>query len=189
MNAFFAQSIFDLHESDCSLDSRNLPLLNVKTSLFLLPGVLSATQWGPACPQTCELPPHTCPDTTSEDCLTLNVYAPLAPHDAPWPVMFFIHGGNFKQGFGGGPLYDSSTIANSTNTIYVTVNYRIGALSTMLGTDVKTGEVVPGNLAITDQRLALQWVHDNIAAFGGDPTRLTIFGQSAGAVRYRTFVP
>lgn len=99
--------------------------------------------------------------------------------------MFFIHGGNFKQGFGGGPLYDSSTIANSTNTIYVTVNYRIGALSTMLGTDASTGEVVPGNLAITDQRLAMQWVRDNIAAFGGDPKRLTIFGQSAGAVRYR----
>lgn len=74
---------------------------------------------------------------TSENCLTLNVYAPLDALSSPepLPVMIFIHGGNFKQGFGGGPLYDSSVIASSTHTIFVTLNYRIGALAVLVGSD------------------------------------------------------
>ena len=79
-----------------------------------IPGVFNATQYGAACPQNCELPPHTCPPLIAEDCLSLNIYTPSLNPSRLLPVMFYIHGGNFKQGYGGGPLYDSSNLANAT---------------------------------------------------------------------------
>jgi carboxylesterase type B len=88
-----------------------------------IPGVFNATQYGAACPQNCELPPHTCPPLIAEDCLSLNIYTPSLTPSRLLPVMFYIHGGNFKQGYGGGPLYDSSNLANATDTVFVTINY------------------------------------------------------------------
>lgn len=118
-----------------------------------------------------------------EDCLSLNLWAPVEP-GPPRPVMVFIHGGGFIQGAGNLELYDSSLLARSADAVVVTFNYRIGALG-FLATDeliAESEDGSAGNYGIQDQRAALQWVQRNIAAFGGDPSRVTIFGESAGAV-------
>ena len=148
------------------------------------PGTLSATVDGPGCPQSCYLPPHTCPARYSEDCLYLNVFTPLPSQMAtsgPLPVLMWIHGGNFKQGSGTGLLYDGSHIAKTQNVIVVTINYRLGALGFL-----NNNQSFTGNYGIKDQRFAMQWIQQNIASFGGDPTRVTLFGQSAGAMSIAT---
>ena len=137
-------------------------------------GVLNATEFGPGCPQDCLLPPGTCPKSQSEDCLSLNVYRPDT-ETSNLPVMFFIPGGRFEQGASDTYLYDGRFLTQS-EIIVVTINYRLGALGFLY-----TGSEASGNYGIRDQRTALKWVQDNIAAFGGDPTRVTIDGQSAGA--------
>tara|TARA_R110002050_G_scaffold209263_1_gene345350 strand:- start:1092 stop:1604 length:513 start_codon:yes stop_codon:yes gene_type:complete len=88
--------------------------------------------------------------------------------------MFFIHGGNFQQGSAGTLLYDGEQIANATDTVVVVINYRLGALGFLIN------EELQGNYGFQDQQFALRWVQRNIAQFGGDPSRVTIFGQSAG---------
>jgi acetylcholinesterase/cholinesterase len=139
----------------------------------------------PGCPQSlpCDLPFPSllCPKTVTEDCLFLNLFSPLsALPDSRLPVMVFFHGGNFLRGYSGGFLYDGQYIANTTSTIVVTVNYRLAAIGFLVyGRD---SDAIEGNFGFKDQRLALQWVQDNIAAFGGDPGEVTIWGQSAGAV-------
>lgn len=136
----------------------------------------------PGCPQSCSLPPHTCPDTISEDCLLLNVFTPRLGSNnttAPWPVMVFIHGGNFFQGYAGGPLYDGQFMVNTSSVVFVAINYRLGANGFFVG---EAGTGINGQYGFLDQRLALLWVRDNIAAFGGDPDSVTLFGQSAGAI-------
>ncbi|KJE89008.1 cholinesterase [Capsaspora owczarzaki ATCC 30864] len=147
------------------------------------PSVLNAYNDPPGCPQICDLPPHTCPDTVSEDCLFLNVFTPRLNSSnglpGPWPVMMFIHGGNFYQGTGGGPLYDGGFMTNTSSVVLVNINYRLGALGFYVGED---GTNVGGQFGFRDQRLALKWIRDNIAAFGGDPNSVTLFGQSAGAI-------
>lgn len=113
----------------------------------------------------------------SEDCLYLNVWAPAdAEH---LPVLFFIHGGFNLSGsashiLAGERIYDGTYIAAHGPAVVVTINYRLGALGFF------THEGAPGNFAHHDQLAALQWVHDNIAAFGGDPARVMVFGESAG---------
>ena len=142
-------------------------------------GTFQATSFGPACPQICDLPPNTCPlDGTSEDCLTLEVYTPLVPSASPsgYPVMLFYYGGDFVQGGAGVTLYSGLYMVNTSGIVLVVINYRLGALGFL-----HTAEL-GGNYAIMDQTYALQWTRDNIAAFGGDPSRVTIFGQSAGAM-------
>eukprot|EP00040_Diaphanoeca_grandis_P027307 m.155035 g.155035 ORF g.155035 m.155035 type:complete len:541 (-) comp30921_c1_seq1:173-1795(-) len=143
------------------------------------PTVFDATKTPPGCPQQCELPPHTCPEVISEDCLALNVFAPSSePSDGDArSVMVFIHGGDFRQGFGGGILYDGSRLAQHGDVVVVTMNYRLGVHGFLT-----SNNDVLGNFGIEDQRLAIQWVSKNIAAFGGDPAKVTLFGQSAGAV-------
>ena len=140
------------------------------------PAVLNATSYGYGCPQACDLPPMTCPiGGTSEDCLTLQVFTPrLATIHSPLSVMVFFYGGNYRQGASQTPLYDGWYLSNFSNTIVVVPNYRLGALAFFKNSQLS------GNLAIQDQTFVLQWVKTNIAAFGGDPTRVTIFGQSAG---------
>ncbi|EDQ84403.1 uncharacterized protein MONBRDRAFT_30292 [Monosiga brevicollis MX1] len=137
------------------------------------PGVREAKSFGPACPQKCELPPLACQDQISEDCLYLNVFAAKNVRNAS--VLVWIHGGRFEQGSEGVELYDARYIANFSNTVVVTINYRLGVLGFLT---LPSGFI--GNYALRDQRLALQWVQANIARFGGNPDQVTIFGQSAG---------
>lgn len=117
----------------------------------------------------------------SEDCLTVNVVAPAEPADHPLPVMFFIHGGGYMLGSSATPLYDGASLARR-GCIYVSVNYRLGALGCLDMSSLSTPDrPIDGNLFLRDLVLALQWVRDNAAAFGGDPAKVTIFGESAGA--------
>jgi len=117
----------------------------------------------------------------SEDCLTLNVVAPESPSDGPLPVMFFIHGGGYIMGSSATPIYDGAALARR-GCVYVSVNYRLGALGCFDLSALSTDEhPIDGNLFLRDLVLALQWVRDNVAVFGGDPDNVTIFGESAGA--------
>jgi para-nitrobenzyl esterase len=111
-------------------------------------------------------------------CLTLNVWAPadVSP-DERLPVMVWIHGGAYVTGTGAIPWYDGSGFAGNGDVIVVTINYRLGALGYLCHPDIQGS----GNAGLTDQLLALQWVADNIAGFGGDTARVTVFGESAGA--------
>jgi para-nitrobenzyl esterase len=113
----------------------------------------------------------------SEDCLTLNVFRPFGV-DGPLPVMVFIHDGAFVSGTANDPLFDGARLAQA-GLIVVTVNYRLGALGWLAHPALS--ENGSGNYGLMDQIAALHWVHDNIAAFGGDPNNVTLFGSGAGA--------
>jgi para-nitrobenzyl esterase len=121
---------------------------------------------------------------SSEDCLFLNVITPAWPAAAkPLPVMFWIHGGANQGGSGSGSLYNDGTLLNH-GVLIVTINYRLGILGFFAHPQL-TGEsshYASGNYGLMDQILALRWVHDNIARFGGDPNNITVFGQSAGSI-------
>lgn len=112
----------------------------------------------------------------SEDCLTLNVFRPFGV-DGPLPVMVFIHGGGFVSGTANDPLFDGARLAQA-GLIVVTVNYRLGALGWLAHPALSDSG---GNYGLMDQIAALHWVHDNIAAFGGDPDNVTLLGSDAGA--------
>lgn len=115
-----------------------------------------------------------------EDCLFLNVWAPVAPA-APRPVMVWLHGGAYTYGAGSQPVYDGTNLARKGEVVVVTLNYRIGGLGFLdLSSYSSADEVYDSNLALKDVLLALRWVQQNIAAFGGDPGRVTVFGESAG---------
>lgn len=112
-----------------------------------------------------------------EDCLTLNVFRPFGV-DGPLPVMVFIHGGGFVAGTANDPLFNGARFAQA-GLIVVTVNYRLGALGWLTHPALSDGG--SGNFGLMDQIAALHWVHDNIAAFGGDANNVTLFGNGAGA--------
>jgi para-nitrobenzyl esterase len=119
----------------------------------------------------------------SEDCLYLSVYAPSdAPELGPLPVMYWIFGGGNNSGYAGD--YDAAHLAESQKVVVVAVNYRLGALGWFLHPAIvdegSTGADASGNWGTLDTVLGLEWVRDNIAAFGGDPDNVTIFGESAG---------
>ncbi|EWG42843.1 hypothetical protein FVEG_04559 [Fusarium verticillioides 7600] len=118
------------------------------------------------------------PAGTSEDCLNLNIYAPVGAKAGSKPVAFWIHGGSFSHGSGSLPYYEGSEMAGYEDLVVVTVNYRTNIFGFPETYDLPKGQ---WNLGFLDQRLALSWVQDNIAAFGGDPEKVTIFGESAGA--------
>ena len=120
---------------------------------------------------------------TSEDCLSLNVWTP-ATDDRLRPVMVWIHGGAFIFGSGSTPWYDGTRFATAGDTVVVTINYRLGAFG-FTHLDELTGS---GNVGILDQIAALEWVRDNIEAFGGNPDDVTIFGESAGAMSVGTLL-
>lgn len=120
----------------------------------------------------------------SENCLFLNVWTP-GPDDAARPVMVWIHGGGFQSGSGAVPWYSGSRLVAAGDVVIVTINYRLGVLGFLhLGDDVPGS----GNAGILDQVAALEWVRDNIAAFGGDPAAVTIFGESAGGMSVGTLL-
>ncbi|XP_067653918.1 cholinesterase-like [Haliotis asinina] len=115
------------------------------------------------------------PDDYSENCLHLTVWSP-SDNGGNLAVMVWIYGGGFYSGSTRIPLYEGKYLAAENDVIVVSMNYRLGPLGfSYLGPDT-----IPGNMGLMDQKLALQWVKDNIANFGGDPTRVTIFGESAG---------
>lgn len=119
--------------------------------------------------------------SAAEDCLTLNVVAPDTDEAGPLPVMVFIHGGGYILGSSATPIYDGAALARR-GCVYVSVNYRLGALGCLDLSSLSSPEVnLDGNLYLRDLVLALRWVRDNIAVFGGDPDNVTIFGESAGA--------
>jgi para-nitrobenzyl esterase len=121
----------------------------------------------------------------SEDCLALNVVAPESPDgdppDGPLPVMVFIHGGAYFAGSSATPLYNGAFMARR-GCVFVSVNYRLGALGCVDFSALSTPTTkIEGNLFLRDLVMALRWVRDNVAVFGGDPDNVTIFGESAGA--------
>jgi len=140
---------------------------------------LDATEFGPECPQRAMMGTDVVGD---EDCLTLNIWTHA--DGEPRPVMVFIHGGGSIQGSGSLALYDGSNLARSGDVVIVTLNYRLGSLGYLaLEALVDEGEDgSAGDYGILDQIAALEWVQRNIAAFGGDPENVTIFGESAGGV-------
>ncbi len=120
---------------------------------------------------------------SSEDCLFLNVITPAWPAAKPLPVMFWIHGGANQGGSGSGSLYNDGTLLDH-GVLIVTINYRLGILGFFAHPELtsESPHYASGNYGLMDQILALRWVHDNIARFGGDPNNITVFGQSAGSI-------
>jgi para-nitrobenzyl esterase len=143
-------------------------------------GVVDAIERGPACPQApyrlgWVTGPILAPMRFDEDCLRVTVTAPV-PDGERRPVMVWLHGGAYISGSGEAPSYDASALALEQGVIVVNVSYRLGLLG-FLGIE----GVAPANLGLLDMLLALRWVQENISAFGGDPTNVTLFGHSAGA--------
>jgi para-nitrobenzyl esterase len=146
--------------------------------------VAEASQFGPVCPQPVDPRiPIDLGAPQGDDCLTLNVWASsdTAAGDRK-PVMVWIHGGAYILGSASQPLYDGRVLAGGGEVIVVTVNYRLGALGFLDLSEFNTSRRrFDSNLGLRDVLAALHWVRDNIAAFGGDPDRVTLFGESAGA--------
>lgn len=149
-------------------------------------GVRAAETFGPVCAQLDDEGNV----TGSEACLSLNVWAPATPPPSPLPVLFFIHGGGNAAGASSYAWYDGTVFAATGRAVVVTVNYRLSSCGWLaqpfLSAETRRG--VSGNYGTYDQLAALRWVKRNIAAFGGDPARVTIFGESAGGVNVCTLV-
>jgi len=137
--------------------------------------VRDATKRGPACPQGPDAITMTKPEQ-NEDCLALNVWTPKLDAAAKAPVMVFIHGGSFTSGSGNMALYDGTNLSKK-GVVVVTINYRLGPFGFFASPGGPSG-----NQGILDQRAALSWVKANVEKFGGDPGKVTIFGESAGAI-------
>lgn len=125
----------------------------------------------------------------SEDCLYLNVWAPSKTlgKKADLPVALWIHGGAYMNGYGYEVTMDGDEWAKR-GVILVTINYRLGTLGFLSHPELTAQQGQSGNYGTMDQAAALRWVHDNIGQFGGDPSRITIFGQSAGAMSVKTLL-
>ncbi|HYN40522.1 MAG TPA: carboxylesterase family protein, partial [Thermoanaerobaculia bacterium] len=149
-------------------------------------GVRSANTFGAICAQLDDAGNV----TGSEACLSLNIWTPASPPPSPLPVLFFIHGGGNAVGASSYAYYDGTTFAEKGRAVVVTVNYRLSSFGwlaqTFLSAESRRG--VSGNYGTYDQLAALRWVKRNIAAFGGDPARVMIFGESAGGVNVCTLV-
>jgi para-nitrobenzyl esterase len=139
-------------------------------------GARKADRYGSTCPQSGEAA------AMSEDCLFLNIWSGAVSAAAKRPVFVWIYGGGFSGGAGSSPQFDGEGLARK-GLVVVTFNYRLGALGFLATPELskESGHGASGNYGVLDQIAALQWVHENIAAFGGDPGRVTIAGQSAGA--------
>ncbi|TSD93967.1 carboxylesterase/lipase family protein [Skermania sp. ID1734] len=145
-------------------------------------GVRDCTEFGEIAPQGVGVAVPIEPELRiGEDCLWLNVWSPGAD-DAKRPVLVWLHGGAYFLGTAAQRIYDGAQLADMGDVVVVGVNYRLGVLGfvdlSSMSTDTRTFET---NLGLRDQIAALEWVRDNIAAFGGDPHRVTVFGESSGA--------
>jgi para-nitrobenzyl esterase len=145
-------------------------------------GVRRADTFAPACMQTGVSMPGETPPKISEDCLYLNVWTPTHAKGARLPVLVWIYGGGFSNGSASMPLYWGDRLA-ARGIIVVTVAYRVGAFGWLAHPELtaESGHHTSGNYGLEDQVAALQWVKRNISAFGGDASKVTIAGQSAGA--------
>ena len=148
-------------------------------------GVKAFDQFGATCPQS----PYPAgslyvskPEKQSEDCLCLNVWTGAKKAGDKRPVMVWIHGGALTRGSGSNNIYDGAALA-AKGVVLVTINYRLGALGYFAhpALSAESAHHASGNYGVLDQIAALKWVQRNIAAFGGDPNRVTIFGESAGS--------
>ena len=118
-----------------------------------------------------------------ENCLNLNIYAPTITTQKKLPVMVWIHGGGFISGANSLPMYDGAKLAEATNTVVVSINYRLGALGFLRLTDVTDGVITShGNEGLEDQITALTWIQQHIEQYSGDRHQVTLFGESAGAM-------
>jgi para-nitrobenzyl esterase len=183
------------HESGASIAYLGIPYAQAPTGqLRWKPPVpaapwtepLIAVKYGNQCPQLSIMFRRV---TGDEDCLNLNVWKPKAKSDKPLPVMVFIHGGANSLGASnqkifGMNLYDGQHLASEGPAIIVSLNYRLGLLGFMAHPELskESGYGGSGNYGLMDQIQALKWVQENIAAFGGDPDNVTVFGESAGAI-------
>jgi para-nitrobenzyl esterase len=128
-------------------------------------------------------------EPASEDCLRLNVWTPGLGDRGRRPVLVYIHGGEYSHGSGSSPLYDGTRLCRRGDVVVVTLNHRLAALGHLyLGRLAGPAWAASGNAGILDLVLALQWVRDNIAAFGGDPGCVTVFGQSGGGAKIATLM-
>ncbi|HEX5007603.1 MAG TPA: carboxylesterase family protein, partial [Hyphomonadaceae bacterium] len=139
-------------------------------------GVRDALVFGAACPQ------GGAGEKQSEDCLVLNVWTPTLERTAKKPVLLYIHGGGYSSGAGSSPVTDGAELARRGDAVVLTLNHRLNVFGHLFLAHLVKDEryAVSGNAGLLDLVLALQWVRDNIAAFGGDPDCVTVFGQSGG---------
>ena len=147
------------------------------------PGVREAQSFAPICPQTGDSLPGAPPERENEDCLYLNVWTPNEAPPAKLPVMVWIYGGGWTNGSASIPNYSGESLAKR-GVVLVTIAYRLGALGffSLPELSAESPHHTSGNYGLLDQIAALKWVHANIDGFGGDPSRVTIFGQSAGSM-------
>jgi para-nitrobenzyl esterase len=150
-------------------------------------GVRPAHAFAPQCPQPARPADSVYAEYAglqpmSEDCLYLNVWSATPDPNARWPVLVWFHGGAFQQGAGSNPVFVRGDLP-CHGVVLVTFNYRLGPFGFLAHPELaaESAEGTSGNVGLLDMAAALEWVHRNIAAFGGDPRRVTIFGQSAGA--------
>jgi para-nitrobenzyl esterase len=161
-------------------------------------GVREATKFSPMAPQVPEMGTSMVgaigaeraveQRPMSEDCLYLNIWSPGADQEKR-PVMVYIHGGAFTLGSASDPWYDGTSFAANHNIVVVSLNYRLGILGFVSLKDLAGADAsYTGNCGLLDQIAALQWVRENIAAFGGDPDQVTVMGESAGAMSIGTLL-
>jgi para-nitrobenzyl esterase len=152
-------------------------------------GVRDALQLGHPSPQITQNPPvFQDPMPQSEDCLVLNVWWPSTGGSAKLPVMVWIHGGGFTNESGGSLGYDCYNLAKLGNVVAVTLNHRLNIFGYLYLGDKDERFATSGNVGQLDLIAALQWVRDNIANFGGDPSNVTIFGESGGGAKVSTLI-
>jgi para-nitrobenzyl esterase len=146
-------------------------------------GVRPATSFAPACMQKGVSMPGEVPTPTSEDCLYLNIWTPARAAKDRLPVMVWIHGGGYTNGSASMPLYWGDRLA-LRGVVVVTIAYRLGPLGFRAHPELTADAAnqTSGYYGLLDQIAALEWIQRNIAAFGGDPRRVTIAGQSAGSM-------
>ncbi|MGP3634249.1 carboxylesterase/lipase family protein [Streptomyces sp. 24-1644] len=142
-------------------------------------GVRDCTEFGPVAPQSAELPGAPCWSPGDEDILTVNIWTPGGQGDA-LPVLVWMHGGAYVFGSSAQPDFDGAALAGQ-GLVVVTLNYRLGFEGFGHVPAAGGEDACPDNRGLLDQIAALEWVRDNVAAFGGDPGRVTVAGQSSGA--------
>jgi para-nitrobenzyl esterase len=147
--------------------------------------IADATRYGPASPQT----GGARDEAQAEDCLFLNVWTPGLRDDARRPVMVYLHGGAYSNGSGSAPLYDGVRLCRRGDVVVVTLNHRLNIFGYgFLARLAAPAFADSGNSGMLDLVLALRWVRDNIAEFGGDPGRVMVFGQSGGGAKIATLM-